>query len=75
MQSMFRTFNNNNKNKKIENILTVIKDLKMFHYVFQNFVIKTTNTKFCLKYKLLNLCIFLYKILQSGLFFFNYEMW
>lgn len=75
MQSMFRTFNNNNKNKKIENILTVIKDLKMVHYVFQNFVIKTTNTKFCLKYKLLNLCIFLYKILQSGFFFFNYEMW
>lgn len=75
MQSMFRTFNNNNKNKKIENILTVIKDLKMVHYVFQNFVIKTMHTKFCLKYKLLNLCIFLYKILQSGLFFFNYEMW
>lgn len=75
MQSMFRTFNNNNKNKKIDNILTVIKDLKMVHYVFQNFVNKTTSTKFCLKYKLLNLCIFLYKILQSGLFFFNYEMW
>lgn len=31
---MFRIFNNNNKNKKIENILIVIKDLKMVYYVF-----------------------------------------
>lgn len=75
MQSMFRTFNNNNKNKKIENILTVIKDLKMVHYVFQNVVIKTTHTKFCLKHNRLNMCNFYIKCYNRVHFFFNYEMW